>query len=409
MPFVLLTGFLGAGKTTVLKHLLNGDHGKRLGVIVNDLASVNVDANVLEGALEKAGARSVSLENGCVCCSASDDLRESVNELLSTGGAQLDAIVVELSGVAEPDRARAVLDNDGLGQPSLGRELSVRTVAVVDSPSFAADYMTDQLQHGAPYPGDGNERVSKLLAEQLEFADLVLLNKADIATEEELQQARALTHALNEGAEVQITEHGRVEPSMLWTPSISARRKDAEPVKDQSYVHDHGHEQARSHSHGHGHGHDGTCSDPSHDHRSLAEKRFGIVSFVYTTTTPLIRQRLMQVLKCWSQGRESLGNKLHLENLPAHAGSESSDVSSTPLLPILRSKGIVCVDTNPTIPYNWSHAGRALSLSMWMPAGSQWDGKIPCTELVFIGAGHDEAAIRALLDSCLLTQDACAA
>jgi len=261
-----------------------------------------------------------------------------------------------------------------------------------------------------PPPDDGSERLSTLLVEQLEHADLVLLNKADIASEEELQQARALTYGLNASAEVRIIAHGRVEPDVLWSTSAFTLSGDASHSED-CHGHDHAHHQAHAHvhSHGHAHGHDESCADvrctdPSHDHRSSADKRFGIKSFVYRTQKPLSKQRLVKALKSWSKARAGLGSKLELTGMQAPTVIDET-VEPTPLLPILRSKGIVCIDGTPPIPYNWSHAGKSMSLSMWMPSTATWDGIVPSTEVVFIGAGHDEAAIRALLDSCLLTSD----
>jgi len=444
-PIVLLSGFLGAGKTTVLQKLLEGDHGKRLGVIVNDLAAINVDAQVLHGAIQKAGARSVELANGCVCCTASDDLRGGISELLhSQGAAGLDAIVVELSGVAEP---RAVCEAiNGLQLSSTrqsgphdaikaARSTSVaaafvaRTVAVVDSPAFASDYMAGSPASKPPghqIADGGAERYGSLLVEQVESADLVLLNKADVASDGELRQARALVEALNSTAEVKVVEHGHVDLDVLLPAGLAL----SSPIPDLKLgTHSH---QELNHEHGHmSDCADARCNNPIHDHRSSAERRFGIRSFVYTAVRPLSRFRLAMELERWQRARQSLGNTLQLEMLDgsgtgAEVGKRSAArSSSSPLLQPLRSKGVVWLDSVLGSGFYWSHAGRCVRFSLWGPwsesppmsaefpglaispstiAGSTPLGK-PRTELVFIGVGMDEMALRQALDACVLTDE----
>mmetsp|Transcript_12782 Transcript_12782/g.35352 ORF Transcript_12782/g.35352 Transcript_12782/m.35352 type:complete len:538 (-) Transcript_12782:94-1707(-) len=459
VPVILVSGFLGAGKTTLLEHLLTSSHGLRLGVLVNDLASVNVDARVLKGALQRAGARSVELANGCVCCSASDDLLRSVLELLrpepaapGAAGRAPDAIVVELSGVAEPRAVRGVLEQ----LEERGTRVA-RTVALVDSPTFAADFGAGAPAPGGgagwPGPAEGAERLSTLLAEQLECADLVLLNKADIATEAEIHRATAMVHALNRTAVVLSAKHGRVPPEVilpnsLFVPVPESTNQERRLSSRDGEHRDHGGGPAHVHWHGHGHGHadkscaDPCCSDHSHDHRSSTERRFGIRSFVYTAYRPFSRLRFMTEVERWQQAWRQMGRTLELkeegEALPTGTAGHGLDGSAAfgtcSLAPVLRSKGLLWMDSQPRDALYWSHAGRCARLAHWgfwphfpsvtgpgaaagpgsrsaeaaRAAFSEWTGAAlgrARSELVFIGAGIDEPAVRAALDGCLLTDE----
>lgn len=408
----------------MLEQLLRNQHGFKLGVIVNDLASVNVDANVLRDAINTSGAQSVSLENGCVCCTAAEDLRASVDQLLKTkGGGDLDAIVIELSGVAEPARAKQILESPaGPGGVEFKRPVSTRTVTVVDTPAFAADYVaeqTDHQHHKHTESGECDERFGTLLAEQLESADLILLNKADVAKNSELAQTQAMVAALNEAAEINVTEHGKIDVHAF----LAAEPKDQHSAPSEDKSSDEG-----------GSKDEGslpsccakkTCSstnkdsveacsskEPTPEMRSRAETRFGITSFVYSTERVMSRVKLMQELGKWQQARATFGRELSLEGLTQdqtmsiEPTARASAVES-PLAPILRSKGVLLMDANPDVAFYWSHAGKSVAFSMFGPwpenkPKEQGGFGAPRTELVFIGIGYQEDAIRNLLDSCLL-------
>mmetsp|Transcript_2607 Transcript_2607/g.6081 ORF Transcript_2607/g.6081 Transcript_2607/m.6081 type:complete len:508 (+) Transcript_2607:41-1564(+) len=435
MPVVLLSGFLGAGKTTLLEHLLRGDHRLRLGVIVNDLASVNVDAQQLDGAVKQAGARSVELSNGCVCCSSSEDLRQSILTLSTEVGRELDAIVVELSGVAEPKAARDVVE----GIVGANQKYVARTVTLVDASAFASDFAAE-----VPVPGSGSdpghpERLSALLAEQIEDAELVVLSKADIAASSELRQAEAMARALNQTAEVHVANHGQL-PAELLLPRVSGRMKGASPAEEShassrsgSPVHsgvgqgktasghdvDCSHGDSHGHGHGHGHVHDHGHEDcnEAHSPSSSAERRFGIRSFVYTAQRPFSRYHFMMLVQKWQRTWINMGRVLALQEETispvepseqkepsARPGSERSSASASPLGPVLRSKGLLWMSTQPRQALRWSHAGRCLKLTNVGPWGQ---GSTPpaSTELVFIGAGLDEGAVRKALDECLVSDE----
>lgn len=415
MNVVLLSGFLGAGKTTVLEQLLKERHGFKLGVIVNDLASVNVDANVLRKTIEEAGVQSISLENGCICCTAADDLRESVDKLAASGP-DLDAIVVEMSGVAEPARTKQSLETKGYNSWwRRDRSVEVRTITVVDAPAFSTDYLREQAGHEEHEHtgGECNDRHGALLAEQVESADMILLNKADVATREELQQTQAVVKALNGVADTRITEYGRVkvnellgaeerelaeveavrsapvEPPQPAKPSCCAAKTCSKTNKASSI----------------------DCSDETSQEgmKSRAETRFGITSFVYSTERMMSRVKLLDEVARWQKAREALGDKLSLEGMSGGSspGADAASDAGSPLSAVLRSKGILLMDSQPEVAFYWSHAGKSINFSIfgpWPPSIPQEQGGFgaPRTELVFIGAGYDETAIRTLLDSCLL-------
>lgn len=422
MSVVLLSGFLGAGKTTVLEQVLKEKHGFRLGVVVNDLASVNVDANVLKKAIDESGTVSISLENGCVCCTAADDLRQSVDKLVAAQPG-LDAVVVEMSGVAEPARVRQSLETQGYNTWwKRNRAVSVRTITVVDSPAFSADYLKEKSsheEHSHTADGECDTRYGALLAEQVEHADMILLNKADIATETELQQTQAVIQALNGIADTRVTTYGKVkvnellgaeakEPLAVEPAAAPVEIAAAQPEKVSACC------AAKTCSKTNKASAD-DCSEEveRNEAKSRAETRFGITSFVYSTERVMSREKLLQQIESWQQSRASLGDRLNLEGLStsgsageARAGAAASVQS--PLLPVLRSKGILLLDAAPDTAYYWSHAGKAVNFSIfgqWPPNIPQDQGGFgaPRTELVFIGARYDEGSIRSLLDSCLLT------
>eukprot|EP00929_Paragymnodinium_shiwhaense_P102336 TRINITY_DN65555_c0_g1_i2.p1 TRINITY_DN65555_c0_g1~~TRINITY_DN65555_c0_g1_i2.p1 ORF type:complete len:559 (-),score=85.81 TRINITY_DN65555_c0_g1_i2:105-1733(-) len=452
VPVVLLSGFLGAGKTTLLQHLLRGDHGLKLGVIVNDLAAVNVDAALLQEDIEQAGAQSIELSNGCVCCTASGSLRQGVVDLVNEvcgadgGGRRFDAIIVELSGVAEPAQAQRTLDlKELMGtpgfDPALPRPYIARTISVVDITAFASDYNalpTPKEEPDSRRPSTiatpPDERYGRLLAEQVEAADLLVLNKADVSTQQQLAQVEALVQALNKTAALTIVDHGRATVDTLLPSSVlkcTAFEDAAQPLvhhhspPDRGLVdhpdthgNAHGHDHGHSRGHGHSHSHGGEeCTDPSHDHRSSAEIRFGISSFVYTASRPFSRRRFTTQMERWSESWNAIGKQLELREDDSAASqgpyweldAPKPAASTSPFDSVLRSKGLVWLDSHPDRAVSFSHAGRCCKMGFHGRWGflneettGAWLGK-PRIELVFIGARLDEAAIRRTLDDCVLT------
>ena len=189
LPVTVLSGFLGAGKTTVLSHILNNRQGKKVAVIVNDMSEINIDAAVVknEVSLNRSEEKLVEMSNGCICCTLREDLLEEVTELAKDG--RFDYLVIESTGISEPlpvAETFTFADEDGV---SLSQVADLDTmVTVVDAVNFLRDYDEAKfLQDAGESLGEDDERsVADLLVDQVEFADVILISKTDLATTSEV-------------------------------------------------------------------------------------------------------------------------------------------------------------------------------------------------------------------------------
>lgn len=438
----------------------------KIGVVVNDVAEVNIDAKLVAASLE-GGV--VELQNGCACCSLADDLLQSIETLVTKR--PLDAVVVELSGVADPMAVKSLWR---VAPPHI-RQLAElrRVVTLVDATSFGTDYMTwdtAQERPGWVDPMDdcGNARkVSELLAEQVESADLILVNKIDLASSEEVDIAQSVAQALNDKAEVRRVEFGRIDPmDLVYVPVLPMAEKDPPACSQPECTdpsHDHSHAN-HEHSHDHSHPddgptvtdaatgdvcHDSTCTDTSHSHQhhhhshATSTDQLGITSFVYRSTMPFDARKLMAVLNQWPV---PVKNTLDLKLLQ-DASKEGYEIAGryvkdSPFVGVLRSKGFCWFApskwTGPTedawrhdTAMYWSHAGKHFSIT----AAGKWWGTISRNqmekifennldeyrrilmedfvteefgdrrqEIVFIGSSLNNEQITATLDACLLTE-----
>lgn len=414
VPITLLSGFLGTGKTTTLKHLLENVDGVKIGVIVNDVASVNIDAKLVAGQTMDG---MVELQNGCACCSLADELFFSVDNMISSR--ELDAIVVELSGVADP----MAIKNNWLMAPSFVKDKAdvTRVVTIIDAASFGTDYMSwDEarerkgwLNPNEQMSAEGNRKVAELLAEQVEAADIILLNKIDLAdNEEQITVAEKVARALNDKAEIRRVKFGVISPSLVLSDGTENKalhdhaKECSEPdCTDSSHSHAHDHNSAEavctdsSHSHAHdhdcaepectdtshshSHAHDAEdCGDPActedHSHTHSHVDELGIVNFVYTATRPFDPVRLMNVLNKWPVPvKETLDLNLLEEAYEIHG---EASIADSPFVGVLRSKGFCWFAPNKWTGANedawrhdtamfWSHAGKSFTLSS---AGKWW-------------------------------------
>jgi G3E family GTPase len=293
VPVTLLAGFLGSGKTTTLQNLLSNNQGIKIGIIVNDVASVNIDNKLLANP-NYSSEETVELQNGCACCSLADELLSSVEKLMA-GGRDLDAIVVELSGVADPVQVKenwreAVIYN----HPVTKIAKMDKVVTLVDSSTFGTDWMT--------WDTFGEKMVPELLAEQVEAADILVINKIDLAGEEQVAVASSLARVMNQKAGIFETKFGEI--SVREVLQVNEQEQQYKDHHDHDHGHDHGHEEEEvvhgaevascnqvdgkhdshndskhsHHSHSHNHNDVESCNDPgctdkshSHDHNHQGE------------------------------------------------------------------------------------------------------------------------------------------
>ena len=404
-PTTLLGGFLGAGKTTALTSMLKNRDGLKIAVLVND---VNVDAQVLRrSTIDDKGVEMVELVNGCVCCGpGAGGLAPAVHDLATrvdaaTGAPAFDHVVVELSGVADPTNVQRNLNG-----------AVDRKVALVDANAFPMLYnsvaeMGDRVDlAGADQldidPCSVDRRVVELLLTQIETADVILVNKADLASEEELRTTLAACKALNEEAKICTTTFGNAALAELLPLEEPAADDEAQgsccgdpscPSNSQQASNDHSHEHSHSHSHSSGCG-DPTCTDPTHNHdenshaavhnhehshaaaslepNSVAS--IGFTTYVYRARRPFIQERLVRLVQQWPlPSKEMLttetlarpGGETLVQMQAAGKGNEGSETFAR----VLRSKGTCWLDQQHRVMASWSHAGRHFRLT---PEGTWW-------------------------------------
>lgn len=371
LPVTVLSGFLGCGKTTLLNRILNNREGRRVAVIVNDMSEVNIDADLVrQGAasFSHTDETLVELTNGCICCTLRGDLLREVRRLAEMG--HFDDLIIESTGIAEPLPVAATFDfrdEDGFSLSDVAHLDTM--VTVVDAANLLSNYHCRDLLRDRDTPRDEEDErtLTELLVDQIEFADVIVLNKVTAAGPERSAQARLVIRSLNPTARLFMTDFGAVDlHSVLRTGlfDFEQARRNALWFKEL-----HGFE----------------------EHRPETDK-YNISSFVYRARRPFDLERLQGLL-------------------------------SSPLPGVIRAKGHCWVASNPTWALEMSLAGSACSLK---PFGRWWagtpqqgwpqDGPTLARirrhweepygdrrqELVFIGVGHDQDNISAALDACLV-------
>jgi G3E family GTPase len=367
LPVTVLSGFLGAGKTTVLQHILHNRSGKRVAVIVNDMSEVNIDARlVAQGSAElsRTEEKLVELSNGCICCTLREDLLKEVQRLAEAG--RFDYLLIESTGISEPMPVAETFVFEDENGKTLGDLARLDTmVTVVDAFHFSNDFEgADFLNERGVGLGEGDERtVVDLLTEQVEFADVVVVNKCDLVSPEDLEFVEGVVRRLNPRAHLVRATRGKVPLEEL----LDTKRFDFETAKQSP----------------------GWLQVLRGEEKSEADE-YGFSSFVYRARRPFHPERFLELIQNEWPG-------------------------------VVRSKGFFWLATRPRAVGVWGQAGGACQYEpggIWWAAvpeeswpedqteiRSQWQEPFGDRrqELVIIGRDLDRNALESLWNAALLT------
>ena len=373
LPVTVLSGFLGAGKTTVLSHILNNRQGRKVAVIVNDMSEVNIDSAIVQNevSLNRSEEKLIEMSNGCICCTLREDLLVEVTKLAQEG--RFDYLVIESTGISEPlpvAETFTFADENGI---SLSNVADLDTmVTVVDAVNFLKDYDDAQcLQDTGESLGEEDERtVADLLVDQVEFADVLLISKTDLASPADIERLTAILKTLNTHAKIVPISQGQVNvDEVLNTGLFNFERAQQAP---------------------------GWLKEMRGEHVPETEE-YGIASFTYQARRPFHPEKFHQLL-------------------------HSTDKYGK----LIRSKGYFWLASRPEFAGTWSQAGgiarygfagmfwKAVPKKDWptdedslVSIEKQWVEPFGDMrqELVFIGQNMDKNDMTKALDACLLSEE----
>ena len=373
LPVTVLSGFLGAGKTTVLSHILNNRQGKRVAIIVNDMSEINIDSAIVQNdvVLNRKEEKLVEMSNGCICCTLREDLLEEVTKLAREG--RFDYLLVESTGISEPlpvAETFTFADENGV---SLSEVAKLDTmVTVVDAVNFLKDYdQAKLLQDTGESLGDEDDRsVADLLVDQVEFADVILISKIDLVKSADVERLTAILKTLNTHAKILPISHGHINiDEVLNTGLFDFEHAQQAP---------------------------GWLKEMRGEHLPETEE-YGISSFSYEARRPFHPKKFHEFL-------------------------HSTDKYGK----LIRSKGYFWLASRPEFAGQWNQAGgiahygfagmfwKSVPKKNW-PTDTQYLSSIKKLwkepfgdmrqELVFIGQGLNQSVIKKKLDECLLSEE----
>ena len=413
-PVLLLTGYLGSGKTTLLNRILSNSKGIKFAVIVNDIGEVNIDASLIQqgGVVGMNDDSLVALQNGCICCTLKMDLVQQLHDIIATH--RFDYIVIEASGICEPGPIAQTIDSI----PRMEAKYNKEGIPQLDCIVTVVDALRIRDEFGC---GDdlmkkniGEEDLENLVIQQIEFCNIILLNKASEVSAEELLRIRKIVRALQPRARILECDYGNIElenilntglfdfervaTSATWIQEIEKRGDALEHQDDDEHEHHHHHdddddddehEEHEEHEH---HQHDHEHHHHHHDHEGGEVEEYGIGTYVYYARRPMDLNRFdWFVSKKWPKG-------------------------------VIRTKGMCYFTDEFDICYLFEQAGKQMSLKnagQWyatMPENqlanmlrsdptlaADWDETYGdrMQKLVFIGQNLDKAYLKKELDACL--------